>query len=91
MAKTSKAMLVMAGIPIHASYEGGPYIDLSFEEGGEAFDVINVYDYAAGKPEIKNTAAAVREQLKEYRDAAGESLAHDLREHEISIGRRSPW
>ena len=41
-----------------ATYHGGAYIDLSFG-GWHPSEVINVYDYATGKPEIPFTEAGV--------------------------------
>lgn len=90
MAKTTKVMVVVNGTPIHGTYEGGAYIDLSFEAHGDAFDVINVFDYATDKPTIENTSAAVRQEIREWAEAAGESLDHDLREHAIAVGRIRP-
>jgi hypothetical protein len=76
--KVSRATVTMAGFEVTGTYHGGAYIDLSFDGGQTAFDVINVYDYATGKPLIANTALAVRKALIEYRREAGDSLVHDL-------------
>lgn len=70
--------------PIRGTYAGGPYIDLHFGDG-PAFDVINVWDYAAGKPTIENTENAVWDALVEWLDAMGDDLAHDLAAYAESI------
>jgi len=85
----SIANMPMAGRMVTGTYEGGNYIDLSFGNS-PAFDVINVWDYATDKPTIENTHRAVREAMREWKKAAGSSLAHDLREYAISIGLERP-
>lgn len=90
MPEVSTVYLVMAERLIRGTYHGGAYIDLHFGDDAEAFDVINVYDYAKGESTIPNTKDAVLKEMVEYRDAAGESLGHDLREHAIAIGRERP-
>jgi hypothetical protein len=82
----SVAHMTMAGRLVTGTYHGGPYIDLSF--GGAAFDVINVWDYEANKSTIENTHRAVREAMREWKRAAGTSLASDLRNYAESIGER---
>ncbi len=78
------AHVEMNGHDIKGTYHGGAYIDLSFGDG-RAFDVINVWDYATDKPTIPFTSDAVRQEMLEWREAAGESLDHDLREYRLSI------
>lgn len=70
-----------AGYAIRGRYYGGAYIDLYFAGDRVPFDVINVWDYAANRARIPFTNAAVRAALIDWRDAAGESLASDLREY----------
>jgi hypothetical protein len=84
----SIANIPMAGRLVTGVYNGGAYIDLCF--GDITFDVINVWDYAAGKPTIENTHRAVREAMREWKKAAGSSLNHDLREYAISVGLERP-
>ena len=79
------AHVEMNGHVIKGTYHGGAYIDLSFGDG-PAFEVINVWDYVTDKPTIAFTSDAVREQMVEWKEAAGESLDHDLREYRVSIG-----
>lgn len=38
------------------SWSGGAYIDVAPAEGASAADVVNVYDYAAGRPTIGTLA-----------------------------------
>ena len=82
--KVSRGSIIAAGYTIRGEYHGGAYIDLSFGDG-EAFDVINVWDYATDKPTIPNTPLAVRRAMLEWRCAAGDSLAHDLREYALMM------
>jgi hypothetical protein len=71
---------------IVGTYEGGAYIDLHFDSASApAFDVINVWDYRADAPTIPNTSAAVKAEMIEWRDEAGDSLAHDLVNYRESI------
>lgn len=58
-------------------YHGGAYIDIFHDESDAALDVINVYDYAKGEPEIPFTREAVRAELREW---VAESSA-DIVEH----------
>lgn len=44
-------------------WRGGPYIDLLVESGGSAYDVINVWDYKAGRAKIPYTGEAVAQAL----------------------------
>lgn len=44
---------------VQASYRGGEYIEVAFGQSDTPTDVINVFDYEAGKPRIANTAKAV--------------------------------
>ena len=86
----SIAQMTMGGRSITGTYEGGAYIDLYFTGSEVAFDVINVWDYATDKPTIENTHSAVREEMQEWKKAAGSSLGHDLHEYAISIGLERP-
>lgn len=81
-------VLQMAGCMIRGKYRGGSYIDLSFDGHNQAFDAINVWDYEAGKPTIPMTYEAVRQEMREWRDAAGDSLEHDLAEHAYAVDFR---
>jgi hypothetical protein len=52
---------------IRADYEGGPYIELSFNTYAyRPVEVINVWDYETGKPQIANTEEAVKAQVREW-------------------------
>ncbi|GIG22460.1 hypothetical protein Cch01nite_31840 [Cellulomonas chitinilytica] len=63
---------------VHATYTGGPYVDLSFGRPGRAVEVVNVWDYAAGRALIPPTsspaerrrlvAAVVRTWAQDIRD-----------------------
>ena len=83
MARATRATIHAGGYSIVGTYHGGAYIDLSLDGGRSAFDVINVWDYAADRPTIPNTAAAVRAAMRDWRDAAGDSLAHDMAEYAL--------
>lgn len=50
---------------IRADYSGGAYIELAFT-GGAPSEVINVWDYAAGRPVIPFTAEAVTAAVQEW-------------------------
>ena len=50
---------------VSGTYGGGAYIDVSFN-GQPPMEVINVYDYAKGRPVIRYTPTAVEETLKEW-------------------------
>jgi len=64
------------GVPLTARYHGGPYIDLAARGDKEgAFDVINVWDYAEGRPVIDFTPEAVAEAVRGW---AAEYEATDL-------------
>jgi hypothetical protein len=71
---------------IRATYHGGAYIDLAFPDTGP-FDVVNVWDYATGRPTIANDPDAVRAEVEEWFDAMGDSMAHDLALHAENIRR----
>lgn len=51
---------------ISATYQGGAYIDIRFGENENPEEIINVFDYEAGRPYIENTTAKVREALIEW-------------------------
>jgi hypothetical protein len=53
---------------ITARWHGGAYIEFGYVDGGEwkAMDVINVYDYTAGKPSIPFTPEAMAEAIEEH-------------------------
>lgn len=84
MTRATVATITAAGYSIRGTYHGGAYIDLSFG-AGEPFDVINVWDYATDRPTIPKTKHAVFQELREWRKAAGDSLAHDLREYALMM------
>lgn len=72
---------------ITATYHGGAYIDLHFGNAdGPAFEVINVWDYAAGKARIAFRQSAVADRLAEWIDDNRDSLAHDLPNYAESVG-----
>ena len=56
-------ILITNGGKVQAVYTGGAYIDITFGEREHATEVINVYDYAAGKSTIPTTAKAVEREL----------------------------
>lgn len=56
-------ILITNGGKVQAVYKGGAYIDIAFGEGEHSTEVINVYDYAAGKSTIPATAKAVEREL----------------------------
>ena len=80
------ATIKRCGYTIKGTYHGGAYIDISFGNG-PAFDVINVWDYTENKSTIPLTYEAVKKELIEWANAAGDSLEHDLRNYEESIRR----
>ena len=81
------AHIEVAGQTIVGTYHGGAYIDLHFDEASApAFEVINVYDYAAGKATIPFTSDAVRDEMLTW---AEEVDLHDLDNYSESVrGRR---
>ena len=50
---------------VSGTYGGGEYIDISFN-GQPPMEVINVFDYANSRPEIRYTPTAVEEAMKEW-------------------------
>ena len=50
---------------VSGTYGGGEYVDVSFN-GQSPMEVINVFDYAKGRPVIRYTPTAVEETLKEW-------------------------
>ena len=83
------AVITANGQTIVGTYHGGAYIDLHFDRAdAPAFDVINVYDYAAGKATIPFTSDAVRDEMLGWVEAAGDSLAHDLDNYAEMVGKR---
>jgi hypothetical protein len=64
---------------LHFEYEGGAYIDVSFD-GASATDVINVYDYAAGR----STVATRRDFERAISDYLREMDYHDLLNHAMN-------
>lgn len=50
---------------VRADYSGGPYIDLTFV-GRAPTEVINVWDYEKGCPEIENSRIAVEAAVREW-------------------------
>lgn len=52
-------ILITNGGRVRASYRGGEYIEVAFGQTDTPTDVINVFDYKAGKPVISNTPKAV--------------------------------
>lgn len=85
--RTLLATIQAAGRTITGRYGGGAYIDLHFGDSPAAFDCINVWDYAKDEPTIPAQSSAVKAKMKEWAEAAGESLDHDLREAALSIRR----
>jgi hypothetical protein len=57
-----------ASTTLTASYDGGSYIHLFFEDERTPFDAINVWDYETNVSTIENTMSAVWTQLKEWVD-----------------------
>lgn len=63
---TRTAYRTINGTRIVATYNGGPYIDLHWHSAlGPAFEVINVWDYRAGKREEFNVSAKLTEWIKD--------------------------
>jgi hypothetical protein len=56
-------ILITSGGRVQASYRGREYVEVSFGTSEKVSDVINVFDYAAGKPRIANNARAVEKVL----------------------------
>ena len=52
-------ILITNGGRVQASYRGGEYIEVSFGTSETPTDVINVFDYKAGRPVIANNPKAV--------------------------------
>jgi hypothetical protein len=52
-------ILITNGGRVQASYSGGEYIEVAFGSAHNPTDVINVFDYEAGKPRIANNVKAV--------------------------------
>lgn len=59
----ASVILITSGGRVQASYRGREYVEVSFGTSEKISDVINVFDYAAGKPRIANTAKAVEKVL----------------------------
>lgn len=77
------AVITVEGQTIVGTYHGGAYIDLHFEDASApAFEVINVYDYAAGKTTIPFTSDAVRDEMLTW---AEEVTTHDLDNYSESV------
>ena len=51
---------------VFGSYEGGPYIQLSFGVASNPIEVINVYDYEKSVPKISQTHEAVFETMANW-------------------------
>ncbi len=51
---------------VTASYKGREYIQIAYGTSETATDVINVFDYAAGKPTIANTPKSVERVLVKW-------------------------
>jgi len=63
--------------PYHLSFSwrGGAYIDIHFDTVADgAFEVINVWDYAAGQAEIPFTRAAMKARCREWLDDMADEL-----------------
>ena len=65
---TRTAYRTVGPFKIVATYNGGPYIDLHWEDAhGPAFEVINVWDYRAGSRKPFNLSAELTEWIRENR------------------------
>lgn len=81
---------ITSTVTLVGTYRGGAYIDVAREGRGPS-EVINVWDYEAGRATIPNTPAAVEQALivwaGEYDEDAPdvfgsyETLAYDVRNH----------
>lgn len=48
------------------TWHGGAYVDVSLYPSEKVIDVINVYDYAEGKPRIPFTIDALNEEITKW-------------------------
>lgn len=48
------------------TWHGGAYIEIANETSKTSFDVINVYDYAEGKPRIPFTVNAMNKEITKW-------------------------
>lgn len=76
-------MTVKNGLRLGFSWEGGPYIDVCIGQNyGHPKEVINVWNYETGKPELEFTRDAFRAKIKEWMDDYGrDDLYHDVTEN----------
>ena len=56
-------ILITNGGRVQATYRGGEYIEVAFGTSEHPTEVINVFDYEAGKPVVANTPKAVERLL----------------------------
>lgn len=56
-------ILITNGGRVQASYRSREYIEVAWGQSDTPTDVINVFDYKAGKPTIPNTPKAVERVL----------------------------
>lgn len=75
----------VCGFDLVFRWWGGEYVDISWP-GGEAFEVINVWDAGTGEPRIERTLTALRERVEEWVNDPEASRCHDLAEY--AIGRQ---
>lgn len=74
---------------IVATWQGGAYIDLHFDTAASpAFEVINVYDYAARAARIPFRQSALADRLAEWLSDNRDNLRHDLPNYAESVGYR---
>lgn len=74
----TRVQLVSRQGPWKATYEGGPYIEVWHESKSYPLDVINVYDYAKGEPEIAFEQSAVRRELRHWINEVGDDYINEL-------------
>lgn len=65
------------GVPVTATWRGGPYVNVSFA-GLPPADVINVWDDAAGRRQCPYTPEALAAVLAEYLTDPERDWEHDL-------------
>jgi hypothetical protein len=73
-------VLITNGGRVQASYRGREYIEVAWGRSDAPTDVINVFDYKAGKPTIPNTPNGVeRVFVRWLRDHNPEILIFETR------------
>lgn len=63
---STTAYVTRGGIEIKGRYAGGAYIDVYIGGSPEPIEVINVFDYEAGRSTIEHKTQQVRHELIEW-------------------------